>query len=411
MSVVVIGAGRSGLAAESLLKRVGFDVVVYDDKSPVELPEDPEFVVKSPGVPGDHPIVDRYKQRGVEVIGEIELAYRYFKGKVVAVTGTNGKSTTTALIYEILKSAGYPCWIGGNYGIPFSSFVLEAKEEDIAVLELSSFQIEDLNSFRATVSAILNVTPDHLNRYSSFKEYLDAKLKLLEFSEISVLNMDDQNLSRIKGKVLFFSRKGKADAWFDGKFINVKGFRLDVSELPLKGVHNVENYMAALLVLHLLGVPFEKIVDGFKRFKGLPHRMEFAGRVGGVDFINDSKSTNVDSLRKALESFERVVLIAGGSDKGLDFEEIRQLVEERVKCIVAIGETAVLFERLFSKCVPVYVESSMEEAVKKAYFHSSPGDTVLLSPGCASFDMFLNFEERGEAFKSAVRKLEELVDS
>ncbi len=411
MSVVVIGAGKSGQAATFLLKQLGFEVVLYDDKFPVELPEKPELVVKSPGVPGNHPVVRRYKQRGVEVIGEIELAYRYYRGKIVAITGTNGKSTTTALVYKVLKSIGYPCWIGGNYGIPFSSFVLKAKKEDVAVLELSSFQIEDLNSFRANVSVILNVTPDHMNRYSSFEEYLDTKLKLLKLSRLAVLNMDDPNLSDVDGNVLFFSRRGKANAWFDGEFIHVEDFALNVSELPLKGVHNVENYMAALLVLRSLGVSFEEIVNGFKQFKGLPHRMEFAGKVGEVYFINDSKSTNVDSLRKALESLRSIVLIAGGSDKGLDFEELTPLIRKNVKCIVAIGETASLFKRLFSNYVPVYIESDMDSAVRKAYTQSEPGDTVLLSPGCASFDMFSNFEERGEAFKSAVKKLEELVGS
>ena len=408
MNAVVLGKGKSGKAAAELLEKKGFNITFYDDKEPVELPEFPDLVVKSPGIPPYHPIVVSYRERGIDVIGEIELAYRYSKGKIVSITGTNGKSTTTALIYHVLKEAGYKAFVGGNFGIPFSSFAEETTNDSIIVLELSSFQIEDLKDFHSYISVILNITPDHMNRYRSFDEYVEAKLKLLDHSEILVLNLDDPALKGLNGKnSYFFSRKGKADAFFkDGKIL-CENLEIDVDSLPLKGVHNVENYMAALLVLKKLDVPDEEILNGFGTFRGLPHRTELVAEINGVRFINDSKSTNVDSLKKALESYEDVILIAGGSDKGLDFSPLRELVRERVKRIVAIGETAEQFRRTFSDIVDVEVEDNIFQAVKTAYEFASVEDTVLLSPGCASFDMFKNFEDRGEKFKEAVKLLEE----
>ncbi len=408
MNVVVLGKGKSGKAAAKLLEKKGFNITFYDDKEPVELPEFPDFVVKSPGIPQYHPIVVSYRKKDIEVIGEIELAYRYSKGKIVSITGTNGKSTTTALIHHVLKEADYKTFIGGNFGIPFSSFVEETTDDSITILELSSFQIEDLRNFRSLISVILNITPDHMNRYRSFDEYVEVKLKLLDHSEILVLNLDDPALKGLKGKdFYFFSRKGRADASFkDGKIL-CENLEIEVDSLPLKGVHNIENYMAALLVLKKLDVPDVKILNGFRTFRGLPHRTELIAEINGVRFINDSKSTNVDSLKKALESYEDVILIAGGSDKGLDFSPLRELVRERVKKIVAIGETAEQFRETFSDIVDVEIEDNIFQAVETAYEFASIGDTVLLSPGCASFDMFKNFEDRGEKFKEAVKLLEE----
>ncbi|TCK06374.1 UDP-N-acetylmuramoyl-L-alanine--D-glutamate ligase [Phorcysia thermohydrogeniphila] len=410
MEAVVIGMGKSGTAAAELLRRKGYRVTPYDDKNPLPLPENPSLAVKSPGVPPNHPVVQKLKNSGVPVIGEVELAYRFSKGRIVAITGTNGKSTTTALIHHVLLTGGYKAFIGGNYGIPFSSFTEETSEDSITVLELSSFQIEDLVDFKCEISVILNITPDHLNRYSSLSDYASAKLKLLSKSELSILNLDDPILGNLKGEnFLFFSRKKRADAFLEGDRIVCGEFILPLKELPLKGVHNAENYMASLLVLKELGVPEDVILQGFKTFKGLPHRTEFVATINGVTFINDSKSTNVDSLRKALESFNRIVLIAGGSDKGLDFSPLKSLVEERVKAIVAIGETAPTFKSLFGDLVDVVIEGDIYSAVERAYGLAESGDVVLLSPGCASFDMFKNFEERGEKFKEAVRLLEETL--
>ncbi|SMP03727.1 UDP-N-acetylmuramoylalanine--D-glutamate ligase [Desulfurobacterium pacificum] len=404
--ILVLGKGLSGKAAEKLLKSKGFQVIVYDDKSPVSVPSEIEFAVKSPGVPPDHFLIKELKSKGIEVIGEIELAYRYAKGRIVSVTGTNGKSTTTALIYHVLKEAGYEAFIGGNYGIPFSSFADKTTENSITVLELSSFQIEDLKTFKSDVGVILNVTPDHLNRYSSFEEYAEVKKSFVKFCEVSILNYDDPILKNLEGNVKFFSFKERKDAFFDGRKIIAEGYELSVDALPLKGVHNIENYMAAALTLLELGVKWGYIEKGFRTFRGLPHRVEEVAVINGVKFINDSKSTNVDSLRKALLSFNNIVLIAGGVDKGLDFSPVLPLLKERVKAAVVIGDMADKLESLFSKVIPVKKAETMEEAVKLAYGLANGSGVVLLSPGCASFDMFRSFEERGEAFKTCVKQLE-----
>ena len=406
MKALVLGKGKSGLSAGKLLSHLGFEVSYFQDGDHIgNLNFD--FAVKSPGFPPEHFLINQLRDRGVKLIGEVELAYRFSSGSIVGITGTNGKSTTTALIHETLKLNGFKSFIGGNFGIPFSEFCLDTDDDSVSVLELSSFQIDDLTSFKADISVILNVTPDHLNRYGSFSNYLSSKLRVLELSDFTVLNRDDENLGKLRGNgLLFFSRKEPADAYFDGEFLVSDGVKIPVSELPLKGVHNLENYLASLLVLRLLGLREDEILLGFTSFKGLPHRTEFVTEIGGVSFFNDSKSTNVDSLRKALESFERIVLIAGGSDKGLDFSPLKGIVKSRVKSIVVIGETSDLFVRTFKDVVPVLKAGSMEEAVKEAFKLTERGDVVLLSPGCASFDMFENFEERGDSFKRAVKELE-----
>ncbi|MEO2068098.1 MAG: UDP-N-acetylmuramoyl-L-alanine--D-glutamate ligase [Desulfurobacteriaceae bacterium] len=410
MNVLVLGKGKSGLAAAELLERKGYKVSLYDDKDGGKLIDNPSFVVKSPGIPQDHEVVNFYKKKGIDILGEIEVAYRYCKGTIVSITGTNGKSTTTALIYHVLKSAGFKTFIGGNFGIPFSSFCEDTTDDSITVLELSSFQIEDLKAFRSFISVILNITPDHLNRYKSFEDYANAKLKLLNLSRHNILNLDDEKLKNFKGKnFLFFSRKQKADVYYTNGKIHTDDFEISVNSLPLKGVHNLENYMAAISVLKTLKVYKEKILKGLESFKGLPHRTEFVAEINRVRFINDSKSTNVDSLKKALESFESIILIAGGVDKGLEFSILRPLVKKKVKAIIAIGEASKKFKLVFNDLVPVKVEKDIFRAVETAYALSKPKDVVLLSPGCASFDMFKNFEERGEKFKEAVKILEEKV--
>ncbi len=411
MKALVLGYGVSGKSASHLLKKQGYEVFVYDDNFSVNVPLDVDLVVKSPGIPQNHPLLEKLRKRGVEVIGEVELAFRFCKGKIVSVTGTNGKSTTTALIYNVLKKSFDNVFIGGNYGIPFSSFVEETKDKSITVLELSSFQIEDLINFESDVGVILNVTPDHLNRYSSFESYAEVKKSLVNRCYVSVLNYDDSVLKNVSGNVRFFSLREKKDAYFDGKFIVVDGHRLLVEDLPLKGIHNVENYMAASLALLELGLEWSVIEEGFRGFKGLPHRVEKVGTVRGVTFINDSKSTNVDSLKKALLSFNDIVLIAGGVDKGLDFSPILPLLEKKVKAAVVMGDMADKLEKLFSSVVPVEKAETMEEAVKLAYDLANGSGTVLLSPGCASFDMFKNFEERGEVFKTCVKRLEAEIES
>ena len=409
MKALILGKGVSGRGAATLLKSIGFSFDFYQDGDPFPDLSVFDFAVKSPGFSINHKILRYLRAKKVPTLGEIELAFRFSRGKIVSVTGTNGKSTTTAIIHNSLKTNGYKTFIGGNFGVPFSEFALKTESDTTSVIELSSFQIEDIRSYRSEVSVILNITPDHMNRYRNLKEYALAKIKLIKHSDVTVLNRDDKLLKGLKGEnLLFFSRKEKADVYIkNGSIVvNVRGkSEIPVGELPLKGVHNLENYMAAAAVLSLLGLTEEEIVKGFKSFKGLPHRTEPVETVSGVRFINDSKSTNPDSMKKALESFESVILIAGGSDKGLDFSHLKELFKERVKAAVFIGETGELLTETFKETTLTVRADSMEEAVRKAFELSEKGDTVLLSPGCASFDMFKNFEERGEAFKQAVLKL------
>lgn len=408
LKALILGRGVSGKGAGELLEKLGFDFDFFEDGDGIEKVSDYDFAVKSPGFPPGHRTVKLLEESSVPLYGEVELAYRFMKGEIVGITGTNGKSTTTALVYHALKEAGRKAFVGGNYGIAASSFALETDGESISVLELSSFQIEDLTSFRGDVGAILNVTPDHLDRYGSFEEYLKAKLKMREHFDWLVVNREDPSLKGIKGEgVIGFGEGGEFRV--EGKCLTGDGVRIDVGELPLKGVHNLQNYLCALSILRLLGLTEEEIYRGFSGFKGLPHRTEPVGKVRGVLFINDSKSTNVDSVAKALLSFERVILIAGGKDKGLDFKVLSPIIKERVKRVVAIGQAAPIIEESFSPLVEVIRARSMEEAVRLAFSGAEPGDVVLLSPGCASFDMFRNYAERGEAFKEAVRKLEEEV--
>jgi len=412
LQALILGKGISGRGAGELLTALGFSVHHYQDGE--LLPDLPfNFTVKSPGFPPEHPLVLQLKNRKIPLYGEVELAYRFTRGKIAGITGTNGKSTTTALVYHTLKTAGKEAFAGGNYGIPASSFALSTTENSISVLELSSFQIEDLTSFRGVVGAILNVTPDHLNRYKTFNDYATAKLKILNHFDFTLLNRDDPLLARVnRPGVLFFSRNSGGDFFLkNGYLCSSSGTKIPLSELPLKGVHNEENYLCALGILTILGLTEEEIYRGFKTFKGLPHRTEPVATVKGVTFINDSKSTNVDSLKKALLSHSNTVLIAGGSDKGLDFSPLTPIIKERVRAVVAIGETAEIFKKTFSPVVPVETAPTLEEAVFKAFKIALPnGSTVLLSPGCASFDMFKNYKERGEAFKRAVKKLEETFE-
>ncbi len=411
--VLVVGAGKSGKSAEKLLKAKGFKVLIYDDASPVPVGEDFNFCVKSPGVPPDHPLIKDLKRKGVEIIGEVELAYRYAEGRIVSITGTNGKSTVTAMVYHVLSKISDNVFIGGNFGRPFSDFCEKTDGSSLSVLELSSFQIEDLKKFSCESSVILNITPDHLNRYVNFEDYVLSKLKLIDHTEGTVvLNLDDPVLRSlsVKKRVKWFSMRERADVFSDGKFIYCGRQKVDLDYFPLKGYHNVENYMAAVSLLETLGIDFKVSVDLLKTFKGLEHRMENVAKIKGVLFINDSKSTNVDSLRKAILSVSDAVLIAGGKDKGLDFSPLKEILKDRIRAVVAIGETKEQFFNTFSDVVDVIKVNSLEEAVFTSFNLAKGKGTVLFSPGCSSYDMFLNFEERGKKFKEIVLSLRDSVE-
>ena len=403
-TALIVGKGISGTSAGELLKRKNWKVYFYDDKDPQPVPEKVDLVVKSPGVPPNHPLIKKFKKT-TEVVGEVELAYRFSKGKIVGITGTNGKSTTCALIHHVLKSSGFDAFIGGNYGIPFSSFAEKTSENSIIVLELSSYQIEDLSDFTCEIGVIINVSQDHLDRYASFEEYANSKFKIRKHCKTLVVN---QNLKEKVNADFCFSVGSKGcKFWCDGETIYVDDKPVvKVDSLPLKGVHNLENYLSSLAVLSLLGVKVEDIVEGFATFAGLPHRMERVGVVKGVEFINDSKATNLDSMVKAVLSFEKpVILICGGVRKGIDFNPALKDLKGRIKTCFSIGESRDYFKNLFSKITEVKSCSSLEEAVRSAFRVAEPGDCVLFSPGCASFDMFKNYAERGNAFKEIVTSL------
>jgi len=406
---LILGRGVSGRGAGELLDKLGVKYSYFEDGEEIHELSYFDFVVKSPGFPPWHEVVKKARESSIPIYGEVELAYRFMKGKIVGITGTNGKSTTTALVYHTIKESGREAFIGGNYGIAASSFALETTESSVSVLELSSFQIEDLTSFKGEVGAILNVTPDHLDRYTSFQNYLDAKLKAVKHFDWLAVNEDDPYLSSLKGEGIVKFGRSSGEFRLENSYLVGEGVKIEVKDLPLKGVHNLENYLCALTILRILGLKEEEIYKGFSSFKGLPHRTEVVGKLKGVLFVNDSKSTNVDSMAKALLSFKRVILIAGGKDKGLDFKVLAPIIKERAKGVVSIGEAAPLIEESFSPVVEVRRALNMDEAVRTAFRWAEPGDVVLLSPGCASFDMFKNYAERGEAFKGAVRKLEEEI--
>jgi len=442
--VAVIGLGRSGLAAARLLSVHGAHVTVLDDKTPEKLtawiekiqglPQvklvlggiDPtrvahsDLVVISPGVPAGYPALVNAREKGVTIIGEMELAFGYCNAPIAAITGTNGKTTTTTLLETMINASGRKAIACGNIGKAFAEAVFELTTEDMAVLEVSSFQLETIEEFRPRVAAILNVTPDHLDRHEDMQNYVEAKGRIFENQkpgDAVILNVSDKYTpiytGLAKNDVYFFGFAGairgdkKTGCYVEKGVLELLGRPLlKVSELLIPGPHNQENACAAALMASLCGVKDEVIAQTLRAFKGVEHRLEPAGQVEGVRFINDSKGTNVDSVVKALESFERpIVLMLGGRDKAGDFTRLSSLVKEKVTRIVAFGECKNKVVQQLSASATVVEAGTLEEAVNGAFVASEKGGTVLFSPGCASFDMFLNYEDRGRQFKTVVQKL------
>ena len=441
--VVVIGLGRSGLAAARLLKKKGARVKVteisnrsneigerarllLDEGIEVEtgrhslsLIDEAALVVVSPGVPQQAAPISYARKHGVPVIGELELAAYFCKAPLIAVGGTNGKSTTVTLLGEIFKRAGRSAFVAGNIGYPLCDFVDELSPADLAIVEVSSFQLETTRSFKPWIAILLNITPDHLNRYNnSFDNYAKTELSFFKnqsADDYALLN-DDDTLVRVaptKAKVIKFSRRNELsegifvkDGWVCSRFDGIENIILSCDEIKLHGVHNLENILAAVGAAIICGVSSEDIGNVLREFSGLPHRMEFVRNFAGVSFINDSKGTNVGAVLKSLESISSpIILIAGGSAKGADFSLLRRSVKAKVRIAVLLGEAQEIMEKALIGTVQVKRADSLEEAVKLAHSLADKGDTVLLSPGCSSFDMFANFEERGEVFKKAVRGL------
>ena len=447
--ILVVGLGkRSGLAACNFLSSKGHVVYVSDSKSQDDLKnivkdlrsdvkviagsQDPsilnewfDMIVLSPGVPKTIPLIKSAYEKNIPVIAEVELAYRYMQGCLVSITGTDGKSTTTSLVGHILSELGIKTFTGGNLGTPFISFAEETDKNSVSVIELSSFQLETIERLRPDVSAILNVTPDHLDRYEGMNDYLKAKLRIAEnqtSDDFYIYRKDDEiltkNLAGIKAKKLSFSLKSTdADSYYyDGTIfiLDEKGDNVKVIEssmMQIIGTHNIENTMASLLmvvsILRKMNIAIDNkaIAEACYSFIGLPHRMEVVGTFNGRTFINDSKATTVGALEMALKSIpNNSILIMGGRTKGDDYSRLAGPIKEKIKHLVLIGESAKDFKQHF-KDVPGEIADSMDDAVRKAVNASTADDVILLSPACASFDMFNSFEDRGQKFKEAVLKL------
>jgi UDP-N-acetylmuramoylalanine--D-glutamate ligase len=441
--VLVVGLGKSGVASAQFLQARGAKVTVSDSKSPEQLANEipalldrgiavetgghgertfrgQDLIVVSPGVPSDSASLVQARLQGVPIIGEIELAAQFLQGRIVAITGSNGKTTTTTLTGEILRASGFPVVVGGNIGTPAISLVEETTPQSFAVLEVSSFQLETIQTFRPFLSAILNITPDHLDRHRTLEAYIDAKARIFEnqnAGDFCVLNADDAAAnaltSRAQCAVVHFSRRAEVKA---GAFVRQGKvfFRSDqteteilaIEEITLQGAHNLENVLAAVCLASLAGCPSEKIRQAVPAFQAVEHRLEFVAEIAGVRYFNDSKATNVDATIKALESFPaNILLILGGKDKGSDYTVLNPLLRERVKKVYTIGAAAEKITSQIQQAAEVVPAQNLQNAVALASNAATSGDIVLLAPACASFDQFQSYEHRGRVFKETVRAL------
>jgi len=425
--VVVVGMGRSGVAAVELLREKGAVVRAVDQK-PVPIEgvnveqqneeafDDADLIVLSPGVPADLRELDTARQRGVKVIGDLELASWFLEGEIVGITGANGKTTTTALTGHILKESGIAAQVGGNIGTPPASMVYASRKDQLNVLELSSFQLETTEGFRAHIGAALNVTPDHLDRHYTIENYADAKGRLFvnqREGDFAVLNHDDAitrgYANRTKGTAVWFSSTHAVSpgAFLDGSRIVLNAEPLmDASEVPLRGAHNLENAMAAAAIAKLAGATHTQIRAAVMTFPGVEHRLEFVRERNGVSWYNDSKATNVDAALKAIAAFAGGLwVILGGKDKNSDYRPLGAPLKEKAHAALLIGAAAEKIRAQLSGEVRMIACRTLEAAVHEARARAISGDTVLLAPACASFDQFENYEHRGREFKRLVGEL------
>jgi len=441
--VLVVGLGKSGVASALFLRSRGAQVTVSDSKPQEQLSEEipilldhgiiietgghgertfhgQDLIVVSPGVPADSPPLVQARALGEPVIGEIELAAQFLPKNIVAITGSNGKTTTTTLTGEIITAGGYPTRVGGNIGTPAISLVATARPDSVVVLEVSSFQLETIQTFRPRVAVVLNVTPDHLDRHRTFETYVDAKGRIFEnqqADDFAVLNADDPVCvglaGRTRAQVFWFSRKKEVQqgaSLRDGRilFRDSSGQQeiMVASEIPLKGAHNLENTLAAICAGALMKCAPERIRAAVRNFKAVEHRLEYVATIRGVEYYNDSKATNVDATIKALESFPaNIHLILGGKDKGSDYTVLNDLLRQRVKRVYTIGAAADKIESQVREAAEIVHAESLDSAVQRASASAQPGDIVLLAPACASFDQFRNYEHRGKVFKELVQRL------
>src|SRR5574337_1137106 len=447
--VVVVGLARSGEAACRLLLKQGAMVIGTDRRGEREIGADfcslerdgvnlelsehylrsllsADLVVVSPGIDLREPLFQQVQKAGIPLIGEVELAYQCSEATFIGITGTNGKSTTTTLLGAILAQAGLSSHVAGNIGTPLCGVAPSLLAGEFVVTELSSFQLETIKEFKPRVALLLNLAPDHLDRYTYVEDYYRAKARIFENqrpSDVAIVNADDPLVlhaaAQAQGRKIAFSRMRPLDAGAyveeEHLVLNLDGRReaiCRVSELKIQGVHNLENALAASLAAAAIGASTPAIRNALTGFEGLEHRLESVAEIGGVRYVNDSKGTNVGAVIRSLESFtDPIVLIAGGKDKQSDFSPLLPLVRERVKRLILIGQAAPILRRALAGACPMEEASSLEEAVRRAAAAASPGEVVLLSPACASFDMFTDFEERGRVFKTAVRGLVPLAHS
>jgi UDP-N-acetylmuramoylalanine--D-glutamate ligase len=428
--VVAVGMGLSGVGALKLLRQKGAKVRAVDAKPSGEIEgvtvepqteaafRDAELVVISPGVPADLDLLAPVRARGVPVIGELELAAPFLQGPSIGITGTNGKTTTTALTGHILRESGIACQVGGNIGTAPAEMVQTSRPDQWNVLELSSFQLETIETFRAPIVACLNLTQNHLDRHHTFENYVNAKARLFETQgpdDLAVLNADDlvaQSFAeRTKARTVWFSSTHRVSgAWLDGDVIRMdRGELLDVSELRLRGRHNFENVMAAALMADRAGAGLLQIAGAAATFAPVEHRLEFVREIDGVAYYNDSKATSVDATLKAIDAFPGGVwIILGGKDKGSDYTVLREPLRAKARAALLIGAAAPKIARqLGDDSVPVIQCGTLAAAIDKASRSAVPGHTVLLAPACASFDQFDSFEHRGRVFKDLVNALAE----
>ena len=441
--ITVIGARRSGVGAAKLIKKVGGIPFVSDAGKENDFSEsinifkesrinyetgkhsekvyDCEMMVVSPGIPIDAAVINNARERNIKLLSEVELAYEFCKGKIIAITGTNGKTTTTSLCGHVFNSCGFKTHVAGNIGLAFSEIALDVEENDFVALEVSSFQLDLIDKFKPEVAMILNITPDHLNRYDDdLEKYAVSKQQIYknqDENDYLILNGSNEAVLKYlkdhRSKSFFFSQNAeqnhgcyveKEDVIF--RLAGMEKFRCKRSDIKIRGEHNLANAMAVIIAAKINELDNEKIVDALQTFESVEHRLELVREIDSVKFINDSKATNVDSVWYALRSFdEPIFLILGGQDKGNDYEQIKQLVIEKVVKIYAIGSSADKVFNFFHNSVKVEIKNSMIDVITSAINEAREGEVVILSPACASFDMFDNYEHRGKAFKEAVNNI------
>ncbi len=443
MKIAILGAGESGVGAALLAKAKGYEIFV-SDKGPITekykaiLQENriryeenihteseiltADEIIKSPGIPNKAELIMKLVSLKKPIISEIEFAARYTHAKLIAITGSNGKTTTTLLTYHLLKASGKNVALAGNIGESFAKQVIEDKF-DYFVLELSSFQLDNMYEFHANTAILLNITPDHLDRYNyDFTQYIASKFRLLQNMQMTdtficfsdndpIANYLKNNSLKPKNLKISLNENPKSGAYFDGKNMHFNGdtenFIIETDGLPLKGSHNALNMMAAVLAAKGIGLSIDELKMGLKSFNNAPHRLEKIAEINGVEYINDSKATNVDSVFYALGSFEKpIILIIGGVDKGNDYSQIEALVQQKVKAMVCMGVDNHKLLDFFTAKIPLVIDThSLAEALKMANSMATVGDVVLLSPACASFDLFKNYEDRGNQFREGVKIL------